>query len=238
MSSAAEPPLRDARTPKLLDRVREQIRVRGYSPRTSEAYVGWIRRFVLFHGKRHPAELGAAEVQAFLSALATQHNVAASTQNQALAAILFLYMQVLETKLPWMNEIVRAKRPIRLPVVLSRDEVRRVLCALDGPLQLIAFMLYGCGLRLLEAARLRVKDLDFDRKALVVRDGKGRKDRLTMLPAEVAPSLQAHLAAVQAQHADDLTRGAGWVELPGDFATKAPHAGQAWPWQCESDRVT
>lgn len=216
---------------KLLDRVREQIRVRGFSPRTAEAYVGWIRRFVLFHDKRHPSELGAPEVQAFLSSLAVDRVVAASTQNQALAAILFLYGRVLDIQLPWMEEIVRAKRPIRLPVVLSRDEVRRVLHVLEGPVQLIAFMLYGCGLRLLEAAHLRVKDVDFERKTLVVRDGKGRKDRVTMLPAEAIPALTAHLARVQAQHAHDLADGAGWVELPDDFGAKAPTAGQSWLWQ-------
>lgn len=216
---------------RLLDRVRDEIRTRGYSSRTGEAYVGWIRRFILFHGRRHPSELGAPEVQAFLSSLATERHVAASTQNQALAAILFVYQHVLSMRLPWMDEIVRAKRPVRLPVVLSRDEARRVITALDGPLQLIAFSMYGCGLRLLEAARLRVKDVDFERKTLLVRDGKGRKDRVTMLPGELVPALQVHLAKMRAQHQRDLAMGAGWVELPEAIGLKMPAAGRAWVWQ-------
>lgn len=215
----------------LLEQVQARVRSCGYSTRTSEAYVSWTRRFVLFHGKRHPRELGATEVQAFLSALATERNVAASTQNQALAAILFLYQRVLDVRLPWMDEIVRAKRPVRLPVVLSREEVRRVLAALDGPIQLLAFALYGCGLRLLEAACLRVKDVDFERKTLVVRDGKGRKDRVTMLPPELSAALRVHLEHVQVQHTRDVRDGAGWVELPDALGAKLPHAGREWPWQ-------
>lgn len=218
-------------TGRLLEQVQARVRACGYSPRTSEAYVAWARRFVLFHGKRHPRELGAAEVQAFLSALATERHVAASTQNQALAAILFLYQRVLDIRLPWMDEIVRAKRPVRLPVVLSREEVRRVLAELDGPIQLLAFTMYGCGLRLLEAACLRVKDVDFDRKTLVVRDGKGKKDRVTMLPPELAAALHLHLEHVQVQHTRDLRDGAGWVELPDALGAKLPHAGRDWPWQ-------
>lgn len=224
-------PNEDRPSSPLLEQVRARVRSCGYSTRTSEAYVSWARRFVLFHGKRHPRELGATEVEAFLSALATERHVAASTQNQALAAILFLYQRVLDIRLPWMDEIVRAKRPVRLPVVLSREEVRRVLAALDGPIQLLAFAMYGCGLRLMEAACLRVKDVDFERKALVVRDGKGRKDRVTMLPAELSDALRVHLEHVHTQHTRDLRDGAGWVELPDALGAKLPQAGREWPWQ-------
>src|SRR3989454_3569569 len=169
--------------PRLLDRVREAIRARHYSRRTEKAYVHWIRRFIFFHDKRHPADMGAPEVTRFLSSLAVEGKVAASTQNQALSALLFLYGEVLAVDLPWMDEIVRAKRPQRLPVVLTRDEVRAVLRRLDGPPRLMAFLLYGAGLRLLECCRLRVQDVDFGTNQIVVRSGKGDKDRMTMLPA-------------------------------------------------------
>jgi site-specific recombinase XerD len=200
--------------PRLLDRVREAVRARHYSRRTEKAYVGWTRRFVLFHGKRHPAEMGAPEVIRFLTSLAVDGRVAASTQNQALSALLFLYREVLGLDLPWLDDVVRAKRPQHLPVVLTRDEVRAVLEGLSGAPRLMAMLMYGAGLRLLESARLRVKDVDFAANHLVVRDGKGHKDRLTMLPAAVTADLRQHLVAVQQQHRHDLAMGAGWVELP------------------------
>ena len=177
---------------RLLDHVRMALRTRHYSRKTEKAYVGWIRRFILFHGKRHPREMGAAEITRYLSSLATAGRVAASTQNQALSAILFLYRDVLGTDLPWLDEIVRARRPTRLPVVLTRDEVRAVIRQLHGPPRLMAILMYGSGLRLLECARLRVKDLDFARRQLIVRAGKGDKDRVTTLPAIIAADLTRH----------------------------------------------
>ena len=217
--------------PKLLDRVRAVARVRHLSRRTEKSYVAWIRRFVLFHGKRHPADMGPAEMTAFLSALATEGRVAASTQNQALAALLFLYRGVLEREVPWLDELVRARRPARLPVVLSRDEVAPVLRQLCGAPRLMGVLLYGAGLRLLECARLRVQDVDFDRGQLMVRAGKGNRDRSTLLPSAVRPALRAQLDRVKQLHDADLRSGAGWVELPGALVRKLPSAGRAWPWQ-------
>ena len=216
---------------RLLDRVRQTLRARHGSRRTEKAYVGWIRRYILFHGKRHPADMGAAEITQFLSALAVQRNVAASTQNQALSALLFLYRNVLEQELPWLEDVVRARKPERLPVVLTRDEVRAVIRELDGPARLLALLLYGAGLRVLEAARLRVKDVDFARNELMVRGGKGDRDRVTMLPGAVKSDLAKHLEVVRAQHEGDLRQGAGWVELPWALARKYPNAGRAWGWQ-------
>jgi len=204
----------DASPPRLLDRVRAALRARHCSPRTEKAYVAWIRRFILFHGKRHPAEMGAEEIMRFLSALAIERNVAESTQNQALSALLFLYKEVLAQERPWLDDIVRATTPERIPVVLTREEVRTVIAALDGPTRLLALLLYGAGLRLLEAARLRVKDVDFERNQITVRSGKGGKDRVTMLPAAARRDLAKHLETVRARHAADLRAGAGWVELP------------------------
>jgi len=175
--------------------------------------------------------MGATEITQFLSALAVQRNVAASTQNQALSALLFLYRHVLEQELPWLEDVVRARRPARLPVVLTRDEVRAVIRELDGPVRLLALLLYGAGLRVLEAARLRVQDLDFARNELVVRGGKGDRDRVTMLPGAVKADLAKHLEVVRAQHEADLRQGAGWVELPWALARKYPNAGRAWGWQ-------
>lgn len=223
-------PFAAARRP-LLTQLQDAIRVRGYSPRTAEAYEGWVRRFILFHGKRHPKDMGASEIEAFLSALATERKVAASTQNQALAALLFLYRHVLGVRLPWMDNVTRARAPVRLPVVLSRGEVRRVLRELRGVYRLIGFLMYGCGLRLLDAARLRVKDVDFERKCIVVRRGKGQKDRVTMLPAGIVRELHAHLSRVQAQHERDVREGAGWVELPSALDRKLPAAAREWAWQ-------
>ena len=225
VDSSSTPP------PRLLDRVRAAVRARHYSRRTEKAYVAWIRRYILFHDKRHPADMGAPEVTRFLSSLAVDGKVAASTQNQALSALLFLYGEVLEVDLPWMHEIVRAKRPQRLPVVLSRDEVRAVLRRIDGTPRLMTFLLYGAGLRLLECCRLRVQDVDFGTNQIVVRGGKGDKDRVTMLPAAVKPDLARHLERVREQHRRDLETGAGWVELPTALARKYPHAGREWVWQ-------
>src|SRR6266571_5324390 len=216
--------------PRLLDRIRAALRTRHYSPRTEEAYVAWIRRYIFFHGKRHPADMGAPEITRFLSSLAVEGNVAASTQNQALSALLFLYRDVLEVELPWLDGIVRAKRPQRLPVVLTRDEVRAVLRRLEGAPRLMAYLLYGAGLRLLECCRLRIQDVDFASNQIVVRGGKGDKDRMTMLPAVIKPDLARHLESVRAQHRRDVECGAGWVELPTALARKYPNAGREWVW--------
>jgi len=221
----------DATKPRLLDRVREAIRARHYSRRTEKAYVHWIKRYIFFHGKRHPAEMGAHEVGAFLTSLAVHDKVAASTQNQALSSLLFLYREVLGVELPWLDDVVRAKRPQHLPVVLTRDEVRAVLQRLNGVPRLMALLLYGAGLRLLECCRLRVKDVDFATNQIVIRDGKGRKDRVTMLPAAVKGALAAHLERAREQHEADLRHGAGWVELPNALTRKYPNAGRDWGWQ-------
>ena len=221
------PPLAPQK-PKLLDRVRLAMRAHHYSPRTEEAYVAWIKRFIFFHGKRHPTEMGAEEVTRFLSSLALDGRVAASTQNQALSALLFLYREVLQQDLPWLEGVVRAKRPIRLPVVLTREEVQAVLGHLRGTPRLMGTLLYGAGLRLLECARLRVKDVDFGLNHILVRDGKGQKDRVTLLPATAKADLVRHLEAVKQQHQRDLSQGAGWVELPGGLDRKYPNAGREW----------
>jgi len=215
--------------PRLLDSVRGAIRTRHYSRRTEEAYVGWIRRFIVANGTRHPRELGELEVNAFLSGLAGR-GVSASTQNQALSAFLSLYETVLGERLEWMAGIVRAKRPVRLPVVLSRDEVASVLVQLRGPVWLMASLMYGAGLRLLECAEIRVKDLSFDRAELTVRDGKGGKDRVTMLPAALRQPLREHLTRVKAQHDADLAAGRGSVALPGALRRKYPNAPREWAW--------
>jgi integron integrase len=215
----------------LLNRVREAIRARHYSRRTEKAYVAWVRRYILFHGKRHPAEMGAPEITRFLNFLAVNRSVAASTQNQALSALLFLYREVLDLDLPWLDDLVRARRPPRLPVVLTRDEVRAIVERLSGVPRLMALLMYGAGLRVLECARLRAKDVDFQTNQLVVRSGKGDKDRVTMLPATVKADLARHLAPVRLQHQRDVAAGAGWVELPTAFARKYPNAGREWGWQ-------
>jgi integron integrase len=225
-SDPPEPP-----KPRLLDRVRHAIETRHYSRRTEKAYIHWIKRYIFFHGKRHPAEMGAAEVAAFLTSLAVQGKVAASTQNQALSALLFLYREVLGIELPWLDDVVRAKRPLHLPVVLTRDEVRAVIQRLHAAPRLMAILLYGAGLRLLECCRLRVQDVDFATNQIVIRDGKGHKDRTTMLPAAVKAELITHLERVRRQHEDDLRHGAGWVELPGALMRKYPNAGRDWGWQ-------
>ncbi len=216
--------------PKLLDRVRLAMRAHHYSPRTEEAYVAWIKRYIFFHGKRHPSDMGADEVTRFLSSLALDGRVAASTQNQALSALLFLYREVLQQDLPWLEGVVRAKRPLRLPVVLTREEVQAVMTHLRGTPKLMATLLYGAGLRLLECARLRVKDVDFGVNHILVRDGKGQKDRVTLLPATAQADLVRHLEAVSQQHLRDLSKGAGWVALPGALERKYPNAGREWAW--------
>ena len=217
--------------PKLLDRLRDKIRLKHYSIRTEEAYAQWVKRFILFHGKRHPRELGGPEVEAFLSHLATEGKVAASTQNQARSAILFLYKEVLETELPWLSNVEQARKPRRLPVVLTEEEVRALLGQLQGLHWLVASLMYGAGLRLMEALRLRVKDVDFRRREIVVREGKGFKDRVTMLPNVVAAPLKAHLEKVRAIHETDLAAGRGDVYLPYALARKYPNAGREWGWQ-------
>jgi integron integrase len=217
--------------PRLLDRVRLAVRVRHYSRRTEEAYVSWIRRYVLFHGKRHPSDLGARHVAAFLSSLATAGRVSASTQNQALSALTFLYRVVLGQDLGDLPTMVRARQPERLPVVLERQEVRLVLAQLYGTARLIAMLLYGAGLRLNECLDLRVKDVDFAREQILVRRGKGQKDRATTLPTIMNEALAAHLAAVKRLHEADLRGGLGRVVLPFAFERKHPEAATDWRWQ-------
>jgi len=217
--------------PRLLDQVRDVLRRKHYSIRTEQSYVDWIRRFILFNAKRHPAQMGKAEVTAFLTYLATQRNVAASTQNQALSAILFLYREVLELELEWVDGFERSKRPARLPVVLTPAEARSVLSQLDGTKWLMASLLYGAGLRLMECLRLRVKDVDFGYGQILVRDGKGAKDRVTMLPQAVIEPLTAHLERVRALHNRDLAAGYGEVWLPHALDRKYPRAAREWGWQ-------
>lgn len=217
--------------PKLLDRLRDAIRSRHYSPRTEEAYLMWAKRFILFHNKRHPSSMGAEEVNAFLSSLAIDDHVAASTQNQALNALLFLYRHVLQDPLPWLQDVIRARRPMHLPVVLTPDEVRIVIDHMRGPSRLVAQLLYGSGLRLMEALMLRVKDVDFPRKQLMVRDTKGKRDRATMLSETAIAPLRRHLETVRELHNDDLAAGFGAVALPDALARKIPGAPKDWGWQ-------
>jgi len=231
LAAIAETPPAYHRQPRLLDRVRAAIRARHYSRRTEKAYVAWVRRYVLFHGRRHPREMGAPEVGRFLSSLAVDAGVSASTQNQALCALLFLYREVLGQDLPWLDDVVRAKRPRHLPVVLTRVEVAAVMQHLHGVPKLMATLLYGGGLRLLESARLRVKDIDLATHQILVRRGKGGKDRITLLPATAKGDLARHLDAVHQQHRADLRSGAGWVELPAALGRKYPNAGREWTWQ-------
>lgn len=216
---------------KLLDQVRDRIRVKHYSIRTETQYVQWIKRFILFHNKRHPQEMGTAEVEAFLTHLAVDGHVSASTQNQALSALLFLYKEVLGIDLPWLNNVVRAKQPQRLPVVLTRSEVREVLARMKDMYGLMANMLYGTGMRLMECVRLRVKDVDFERNEILIRDGKGGKDRVTMLPSSVVTELQAHLEQRRTLFEDDKRIGKANVFLPDALAAKYPNAATEWCWQ-------
>jgi integron integrase len=217
--------------PKLLDEVRQAIRTRHYSPRTEETYVHWIKRFIFFHNKRHPSEMAETEVAQFLSSLATESKVSASTQNQGLNAILFLYREVLRKNIGYVDCIIRAKRPRRLPVVLTKEEVKSVLGRLHSTPWLMAMLLYGAGLRVMECCRLRVKDIDFSQNQIVIRGGKGDKDRHTMLPAAIKPPLLRHLQAVKRQHDDDLQKRLGRVALPDALERKYPNAGKEWGWQ-------
>lgn len=217
--------------PKLLDQVRNLIRVKHYSIRTEEAYVNWIRRFILFHNKRHPNEMGEPEVSQFLTHLAVKGKVSASTQNQALSAVLFLYREVLKKDIGWLDDVERAKRPTRLPVVFTREEAKAILAHLEGSKWLMANLLYGSGLRLMECIRLRIKDLDFEYNQIVVRDAKGQKDRVTMLPVSLKEPLKRHLEKVRAIHEKDLKEGFGKVYLPFALERKYPNANQEWGWQ-------
>lgn len=225
-------PLRREEGPFLLERMRKVLRLHNLSPRTQDAYHDWVRRFFHFHEAKAPhRELGPAEVTEFLSSLANDRNVAPSTQNQALASLLFLFRHVLEQDLPWLRKLVRAKRPKQVPVVLSRTEVQRVLSQMDGVPRLMASLLYGSGLRLMECCTLRIKDLDFDRSQVIVRRGKGRKDRVVMFPRSLQTALERHLKSVREVHVGDLRAGAGWVELPHGLERKSLSAGRDWTWQ-------
>jgi integron integrase len=221
----------DPRGGKLLDQLRHALELGHYSPTTADADVGWARRFILFHRKRHPRTMGPGEVTAFLSSLVSDRAVSASTQNQALAALLFLYGHVLGVALGPLPEVAHARRPARLPAVMTREEAAAVLSKLDGTPKLMASLLYGSGLRLLECARLRIKDVDFGATQLVVRRGKGQRDRVTLLPRTLIPALQAHLAEVRRQYDRDVAAGAGFVELPHALSVKYPQAPREWPWQ-------
>lgn len=217
--------------PKLLDQVRDRIRTKHYSLRTETQYTQWIKRFILFHGKRHPQAMGSAEIEAFLTHLAVAGKVSASTQNQALSALLFLYKEILSIDLPWLNEIVRAKQPQRLPTVLTRTEVQAILVRMSGTYGLMANLLYGTGMRLMECVRLRVKDVDFERREILIRDGKGAKDRITMLPESLADPLQAHLLHRRTLFDDDSRLGKASVYLPDALERKYPNAATEWAWQ-------
>jgi integron integrase len=221
----------DAAKPKLLDEVRDKIRLKHYSIRTEACYVDWIRRYIQFHHRQHPATLDATHVTAFLTHLAVAGKVAASTQNQARSALLFLYKEVLNIELAWLDGVVHAKAPQRLPVVLTMEEVQRVLVRLDGTPGLMLRLIYGSGMRIMECMRLRVKDIDFIRHEILVREGKGNKDRVTMLPASLTVALKQHLLRVQALHETDLAEGYGEVYLPFALARKYPNAAREWRWQ-------
>ena len=221
----------EKRSPRLLDRLHEAIRIHHYSPRTEQAYVHWVKRFIYFHDKRHPSELGEIELTAFLNHLATERNVAASTQNQALSALLFLYKKVLGTELKWLDHLVRAKRPQRMPVVLTKDETTALLSALSGVHWLMAGLLYGTGMRLMECLCLRVKDVDFGYGQILIRDGKGAKDRVTMLPEKLAEPLKQQMQRTRQLHDLDVRAGYGEVHLPYALARKYPRAGYEWGWQ-------
>ena len=216
---------------KLLDQVRDVMRLKHYSLRTERTYCDWIERFIRFHGLRHPEEMAEVEVGEFLTALARDRNVSAATQNQALSALLFLYRQVLQQEIGWLEKVERAKKPARLPVVLTGDEVRKVLSQLHGTARVMASLLYGSGLRLMECVRLRVKDIDFAYAHVTVRETKSGRDRITMLPVQVAEPLKRHLDRIKAQHVQDLADGFGEVWLPDALERKYPNAAREWGWQ-------
>ncbi|MCC7326434.1 MAG: integron integrase [Burkholderiales bacterium] len=226
MSDPSEPP-----PVRLLEQVRLKIRLKHYSLRTEQAYLDWIKRFIYFHGKRHPAQMGAGEIEAFLTHLAVVRNVAASTQNQAKSALLFLYREVLAIELPWLDRVEQARVPARLPVVLSQDEVARVLARLEGTHALIGRLLYGTGMRIMEGLRLRVKDVEFSRRAILIRDGKGQKDRISMLPDGIRHPLRAQIDAALTTHARDVAAGHGHVWLPHALVRKYPNAATDEGWQ-------
>jgi len=218
-------------SPRLLDQVRNELRFMHYSKRTEQSYVQWIKRFIYFHNKRHPRDMGSKEITAYLTHLAVNRHVSASTQNQALSALLFLYKKVLKIDLPWMDDIQRAKRPRHLPVVFTREEVKALLAQFDGTKWLIFNLIYGCGFRIMECVRLRVKDIDFHYKQILIRDAKGQKDRVTVLPERLIESLQLHLAKVRQLHEQDLEIGYGCVYLPYALEKKYPNACREWAWQ-------
>ncbi len=218
-------------SPRLLQQLRDRIRMRHYSIRTERTYGHWIKRFIAFNGMRHPGDMGAPEVTAFLSSLASERNVAASTQNQALSAILFLYKEVLQIELPWLDAVHKAKKPRRLPTVLTRAEVRALLAHVEGTNGLIARLLYGTGMRLMEGVRLRVKDMDLEQREVVVRHGKGGRDRVTVLPEALVGPLRDHLVRVREWFLEDRARGVAGVELPHAYGRKNPNAGKLWGWQ-------
>lgn len=231
MATPTQPPVPPSGQPKLLDQVRHRCRLRHLARSTEQAYVGWIRRYILFHQKRHPSEMGASEVTAFLTHLAVELHVAASTQNQALAGLLFLYREVLQCEFGWLDGVVRAKKPKRLPVVYTPEEAMGIVEDLQGIRWLMGILLYGGGLRLMECLRLRVKDPDFERLQLTVCEGKGDKDRITLLPEAAVEPLKRHLEYVRQEHERALREGYGGVELPYALARKYPHADRAWAWQ-------
>ena len=216
---------------RLLDQVRQVIITKHYSPKTEKAYTSWIRRFVIFHQKRHPKELGAPEVSAFLTHLANERKVSASTQNQALSALIFLYREVLGRELPWLEDMVRAKRPGRLPTVLTVEETKALLMCMRGVTWLVASLMYGSGLRLMEAVKMRVQDVDLAKQEITVRRGKGQKDRRTMMPSLVRQPLVAHLERAKQMHLEDLDQGAGYVAMPRALARKYPGSSRQWRWQ-------
>lgn len=217
--------------PKLLDQMKDAIRLKHYSMRTEECYIYWVKKYIFFHNKKHPAEMGAEEVSRFLTHLAVHDKVASSTQNQAFSAILFLYRHVLKLELGLLQNVTRAKKPVKLPVVFTREEVRSLLRQFDGSKWLMANLLYGAGLRLNECLSLRVKDIDFGYKQIVVRDGKGNKDRITMLPVFLIDPLKRHLEKVKSLHEVDLKNGFGSVYLPYALERKYRNAGKEWGWQ-------
>ncbi|QBB72026.1 integron integrase [Pseudolysobacter antarcticus] len=220
-----------SQSPKLLDQLRARIRALHYSIRTEDAYADWARRFILFHEKRHPRDMGVAEVEAFLTHLAVERKVSASTQNQAKAALLFLYKKVLQIELPWLSEVVAAKVSRRLPVVLTQREVRELLLQLNGVTWLVASLLYGAGMRVLEGLRLRIKDIEFERREIIIREGKGSKDRITVLPENLILPLREQIEHARALHQKDLADGMGSVWLPDALAMKYKNAAKSWGWQ-------
>ncbi len=221
----------EPRPKKLLDQVRDAIRIKHYSQKTEESYVNWIKRFIFFHNKRHPLEMNSAEIEVFLSHLALHEHVAASTQNQAFSALLFLYREVLKKNLDNPIDSVRAKKPKRVPVVLTKEEAARIIQSMSGVCQLMAKLLYGSGLRLSECVQLRVKDIDFSQRQITVRDSKGMQDRVTILPESLIKPIQEHLLRVRQLHQDDLKHGHGAVELPFALKRKYPDADREWGWQ-------